>query len=81
MVHFRAEKVERIAHDIPDLKVVGEQEGELLVLGWGSTYGPALVRCPARASRGASPSHTLTCRYLNPFPRTSATCCRASTRC
>jgi 2-oxoglutarate ferredoxin oxidoreductase subunit alpha len=68
MVRFRAEKVERIAHDVPDLEVVGEQEGQLLVLGWGSTYGPALSAVQRAQSRGLSVSHAHI-RYLNPFPR------------
>ena len=39
MVLTRAEKVARIANDIPDLEVFGGQDGRLLVVGWGSTYG------------------------------------------
>lgn len=68
MVHFRAEKVERIAHDIPDLKIVGEQEGQLLVLSWGSTYGPALSAVQRAQAKGLSVS-AAHLRYLNPFPR------------
>jgi len=67
MVAFRAEKVARIANDIPDLKVVGESEGSLLVLGWGSTYGPALSAVQRAQARGLSVSHAHL-RYLNPFP-------------
>ncbi|HSO78484.1 MAG TPA: 2-oxoacid:acceptor oxidoreductase subunit alpha, partial [Bacteroidales bacterium] len=39
MVKIREEKIERIVSDVPDLKVSGEQEGDLLIIGWGSTYG------------------------------------------
>jgi 2-oxoglutarate ferredoxin oxidoreductase subunit alpha len=39
MVQLRAEKVARIADDIPDLEVRGPARGKVLVLGWGSTYG------------------------------------------
>ncbi len=67
MVRFRAEKVARIANDIPDLKVIGEEEGSLLVLGWGSTYGPALSAVQRARTRGLSVSHAHL-RYLNPFP-------------
>jgi 2-oxoglutarate ferredoxin oxidoreductase subunit alpha len=67
MVHFRAEKVARIADDIPNVKVTGEQEGSLLVLGWGSTYGPALSAVQRAQARGLSVSHAHL-RYLNPFP-------------
>jgi len=67
MVRFRAEKVARIANDIPDLKIIGEQDGSLLVLGWGSTYGPALSAVQRAQARGLSVSHAHL-RYLNPFP-------------
>ena len=39
MVAERAEKIARIARDIPALKVDGPSEGKLLVVGWGGTYG------------------------------------------
>src|SRR5574344_1598758 len=40
MTNNRAEKVQRIANDIPDQKIFGNKEGgELLVIGWGGTYG------------------------------------------
>ena len=39
MVRLRAEKIARIANDIPDVEVFGEPEGEVLVVGWGGTYG------------------------------------------
>ena len=67
MVRFRAEKVTRIANDIPDLKLVGDEEGSLLVLGWGSTYGPALSAVQRARARGLAVSHGHL-RYLNPFP-------------
>jgi len=68
MVKLRAEKVARIAEDIPEVKVLGDSEGPLLVLGWGSTYGhitSAVERVRARRGR-VSAAHL---RYLNPFPR------------
>ncbi len=39
MVKEREEKIERIISDVPDQKVIGDGEGELLVIGWGGTYG------------------------------------------
>lgn len=39
MVNVREEKVERVVQQIPDLKVSGEKEGDLLVVGWGGTFG------------------------------------------
>ena len=68
MVHLRAEKIQRIANDIPELEVVGDESGGLLVLGWGSTYGvitTAVQRARAEGKK-VSQAHL---RYLNPFPR------------
>jgi 2-oxoglutarate/2-oxoacid ferredoxin oxidoreductase subunit alpha len=68
MTHFRAEKVAKIADDIPDLQVFGDQFGELLVLGWGSTYGAILTAVQRTRERGVSVSHAHL-RHLNPFPK------------
>ena len=69
MVKVRAAKIAGIADDIPPLTMeVGEDNGKLLVLGWGSTYGSireAVQRC---RDRGLSVSHAHL-RYLNPFPK------------
>jgi 2-oxoglutarate/2-oxoacid ferredoxin oxidoreductase subunit alpha len=69
MVRLRAEKVERIANEIPDLEVHGDpQGGELLVLGWGSTAGSinGAVNSARRLGLSVSRAHL---RYLNPFPK------------
>jgi len=42
MVWERNEKVQRIAEKLPPLKVDGPQNGELLVVGWGGTFGHLL---------------------------------------
>ena len=67
MVHRRADKVARIAADIPPLEVHGEQEGELLVIGWGSTQGTitGAVNEARRRGHKVSRAHL---RHLNPFP-------------
>jgi 2-oxoglutarate ferredoxin oxidoreductase subunit alpha len=67
MVRYRAEKVERIAEDIPELQVRGDEEGELLVLGWGSTYGAIITAVERARADGASVS-CAHLRHLNPFP-------------
>ncbi len=67
MTHFRAEKVARIANDIPDLEVVGDESGDLLVLGWGSTYGANLSAVLRTRAQGLAVSFAHL-RYLNPFP-------------
>jgi 2-oxoglutarate/2-oxoacid ferredoxin oxidoreductase subunit alpha len=67
MIHLRAEKVARIALDIPPLEVDGEPEGELLVLGWGSTAGAitGAVKLARANGHRVSSAHL---RHLNPFP-------------
>jgi len=72
MVRLRAEKVARIADDIPALEVHGDsQGGDLLVLGWGSTAGAihGAVNAARAAGLAVSRAHL---RYLNPFPRNLA---------
>ena len=68
MVRIRAEKVERIADDIPDVEVVGDDKGDVLVLGWGSTLGSitgAVLQAQAKGLK-VSRAHL---RHLNPFPK------------
>jgi 2-oxoglutarate ferredoxin oxidoreductase subunit alpha len=68
MVRLRAEKIERIAQDIPDVVPVGDESGGLLVLGWGSTYGvitTAVQRARAQGKKVSS-AHF---KHLNPLPR------------
>lgn len=68
MTQLRAEKVARIAEDIPDVEVFGAPQGELLVVGWGSTYGAITSAVEHLQARGVSVS-SVHLRYLNPFPR------------
>jgi 2-oxoglutarate/2-oxoacid ferredoxin oxidoreductase subunit alpha len=67
MVHLRAAKVAGIAADIAPLEVDDQEGARLLVLGWGSTYGPvgAAIR-RVRADGGKVAQAHL--RHLNPFP-------------
>ncbi len=67
MTRLRAEKVARIANDIPDLEVMGDESGDLLVLGWGSTYGAILSAVLRVREQGLAVS-CAHLRYLNPFP-------------
>jgi 2-oxoglutarate ferredoxin oxidoreductase subunit alpha len=67
MVHLRQEKIDRIAQDIPELTVNGDESGGLLVLGWGSTYGVITTAVQRARSRGLKVS-CASLRYLNPFP-------------
>jgi 2-oxoglutarate ferredoxin oxidoreductase subunit alpha len=69
MTRLRFEKIERIANDIPDVEVYGDEDGgDLLVLGWGSTYGinRTAVQRARTAGKSVSQVHL---RHLNPFPK------------
>lgn len=68
MVKLRAEKVERIANDIPPAKVEGDQKGEMLLVGWGGTYGAIKTAAINLRARGINVSH-LHLRHLNPMPK------------
>lgn len=68
MVKMRADKVKKIQDDIPLLDIEGDKEGELLILGWGSTYGAITTARENLKSTGynVSAAHI---KYLNPFPK------------
>jgi len=70
MVRLRAQKVAGIVHDIPALEVDdpdGTGGADLLVLGWGSTYGAIQAAVRAVRATGQPVAHAHL-RYLNPFP-------------
>ena len=64
---LRHQKVAGIATDIPPLEVFGPERGDLLILGWGSTYGALRSRRGAAPGGGPSVAHAHL-RHLNPFP-------------
>jgi 2-oxoglutarate ferredoxin oxidoreductase subunit alpha len=68
MVDLRARKVAGVANDIPAAAVEGESQGDLLVVGWGSTYGAIVAAVRQARAEGHAVSH-LHLRYLNPLPR------------
>lgn len=65
MVQLRQAKIDGI--DVPDLAVDADPDAEVLVLGWGSTFGPigAAVRQVREAGLPVAQAHL---RHLNPFP-------------
>jgi 2-oxoglutarate ferredoxin oxidoreductase subunit alpha len=68
MTQLRAEKLEMLAEEIPELEVEADEGAELLVLGWGSTYG--VVQAAARRVREREiPIATAHLRHLDPLPR------------
>jgi len=69
MVRIRQAKVDAVAQSIPDLEVDDPSgEAKILMLGWGSTYGPIGAACQIsrRAGIKVAQAHL---RHLNPFPR------------
>ncbi len=67
MTRIRAQKVENIAKTYPDTKIYGEQEGDLLILGWGSTYGYTRSAIDELLQRGYKVGQ-VHLRYINPMP-------------
>jgi 2-oxoglutarate ferredoxin oxidoreductase subunit alpha len=68
MVKQRAQKIKNIENDIPLQVVEGDQQGELLILAWGSTYGAITAAVENMKSKGINISKAHV-RYLNPFPK------------
>jgi 2-oxoglutarate/2-oxoacid ferredoxin oxidoreductase subunit alpha len=67
MTDTRAWKIKGIADDITPVEVNGDDDAEVLVLGWGSTLG--VIRAAARRVRLAGHKvATAHLRHLNPFP-------------
>ncbi len=67
MIKLRADKVARIAAEIPPLEVDGPAKGDLLVVGWGGTYG-AITSAVEDARREGIAVSSIHLRHLNPFP-------------
>jgi len=68
MVRLRAAKVAGIAQDIPDIVPAGDPDGDLLIVGWGSTYGAITAALKPQRAKGHRIGH-VHLRYLNPLPR------------
>ncbi|MCU0370198.1 MAG: 2-oxoacid:acceptor oxidoreductase subunit alpha [Bacteroidales bacterium] len=68
MVSLRQDKVYRVAEVIPDLEVYGEHTGDLLVVGWGGTYGHLISAVKDLQSSGekVSLAHF---NYIYPMPK------------
>jgi 2-oxoglutarate/2-oxoacid ferredoxin oxidoreductase subunit alpha len=69
MVYLRQQKIDNIALSIPLQELdSGPESGDLLVLGWGSTYGIIKTALIQLREEGVDVSHAHL-RHLNPFPR------------
>jgi 2-oxoglutarate ferredoxin oxidoreductase subunit alpha len=67
MARERAAKVAKLADVIPPLEVFGAQSGDLLVIGWGGSYG-AIHQAVEKAQREGKSVGSIHLRHLNPFP-------------
>lgn len=70
MVNIRKQKIMNIQNDIPELEVEGDKDAELLVVGWGGTYGAIKEAVTKARERGhkVAQAHF---NYLYPFPKNS----------
>jgi 2-oxoglutarate/2-oxoacid ferredoxin oxidoreductase subunit alpha len=68
MVNMRAEKINRVRNDIAPLEIHGDSSADLLIIGWGSTYG-AILRATMNQNAKGHKVASIHLRHLNPFPR------------
>ncbi|MFA7116750.1 MAG: 2-oxoacid:acceptor oxidoreductase subunit alpha [Bacteroidales bacterium] len=68
MVYNRDEKIQKLAQIIPEQKVIGDPEGEVLIVGWGGTFGHlyTAVREFHKEGKSVSLAHF---DFINPLPR------------
>jgi len=67
MVRLRAEKVRRVAQEIPPTTINGPAAGDLLVVGWGGTYGTITAAAEEAQAAGHAVA-SVHLRHLNPLP-------------
>ncbi|MBM3420417.1 MAG: 2-oxoacid:acceptor oxidoreductase subunit alpha, partial [Bacteroidetes bacterium] len=68
MVKARAEKVARVIEKVPDQEVYGEQSGDLLLVGWGGTYGHLMAATRDLVAAGRKVG-LASFNYINPLPK------------
>ena len=68
MVQLRAAKVAAVVEEVPDVVPSGDPEGELLLVGWGSTFGSITAALRAQREKGRRIGH-VHLRHLNPLPK------------
>ena len=71
MVRARQAKIDKIADFIPELNVIGDQDADLLIVGWGGTYGHLYETMEIMRSQGkkVALAHF---KYINPLPKNTA---------
>jgi 2-oxoglutarate ferredoxin oxidoreductase subunit alpha len=68
MVKIRAQKVERVANEIPDLEIMGTESGNVLVVGWGGSFGYLVTAVRELQAEGHKVS-LVNFNYINPLPK------------
>jgi 2-oxoglutarate ferredoxin oxidoreductase subunit alpha len=68
MVKMRDEKVQKVADEIPDLVIHGAKTGDLLVVGWGGSYGYLITAVRELQAEGHKVS-LVNFNYINPLPK------------
>lgn len=71
MVKLRAEKVKRVANYIPEIEILGDSNADLLIVGWGGTYGSLLTAYNELKKEGKSVA-LAHFNYINPLPKNTA---------
>ncbi len=69
MTHIRAEKIKRVQNNIPDLKTEFADTGDLLVIGWGGTYGSLHSAVKQLFDEGYENIGFAQFNYINPMPK------------
>ncbi|MBI5155411.1 2-oxoacid:acceptor oxidoreductase subunit alpha [Candidatus Poribacteria bacterium] len=72
MVDTRQAKVDKVAEFLPEQEIFGDKDADLLIVGWGSTYG-AIREATTRLRGQGRKVANIHIRYLNPFPRNLGT--------
>ena len=68
MVELRQEKVNRIQNDITQTEVYGDENGDVLILSWGGTFGSCRSAVESLCDQGKSVSH-VHLRWISPLPK------------
>lgn len=69
MTHIRAEKIRRVQYNIPELKTEFAEKGDLLVIGWGGTYGTLHTAVKQLSEEGHKNVGFAHFNYINPLPK------------
>ncbi|MBO4692488.1 MAG: 2-oxoacid:acceptor oxidoreductase subunit alpha [Bacteroidales bacterium] len=71
MVKNRAEKLRKVSEVIPPLEVIGKEKGDVLLVGWGGTYGHLYTAVNQLLEEGKSVGFAQF-DYINPLPKNTA---------